>query len=54
MRLPLYGLTTCDLTLWGISLRALMETRRVFYSEYFLFVVIRLHTSDSAKMRISK
>ena len=51
MRLLLYGLTTCDLTFWGILLRAVTETRCVFYSEYFLFVRIRMHTLDCANMR---
>ena len=50
MRLPLYVLTTCDLTFWGILLCVVMQTRRVFYSEYFPFVCIHLHTLDSANM----
>jgi len=43
MQLPLYGLKTGDATFWGNQLFLEMGTRRVFYSEYILLVIIYLH-----------
>ena len=48
MQLPLYGLKTGDATFWENLLYVDMGTRRVFYSEYIIFIIIYLHMLESA------
>jgi hypothetical protein len=48
MQLPLYVLMAGDATFWGNLLFLDMGTRRVFYSEYIIFVIIYLHVLESA------
>jgi len=51
MQVPLYVLKAGDAT-WGNLLFVDMGTRRVFYGEYIIFVIIYLHVLESAKMKL--
>jgi hypothetical protein len=48
MQLPLYVLKAGDAKFWGNLLFVDMGTRRVFYGEYIIFVIIYPHVLGSA------